>query len=107
MFENWCVMELVKARMNKGLSPNLFFWRSHGGLEIDIVADHGATLLPVEVKSGATVASDWLKPMARWREPAGDIAEKAWLVYGGDETQTRDHGASASWNHIDRLCKRM
>ena len=38
LFENWCVVELLKARLNRGLSPNLYFWRNHVGMEIDVIA---------------------------------------------------------------------
>ena len=103
LFENWCISELMKARLNKGLSANLFFWRSHVGLEIDAVVDHGSTLLPVEVKSGATIASDWLQHVQKWRAVAGSAAERAWLVYGGAEPQDREQARVIPWNQIEDL----
>lgn len=107
LFENWAVVELLKARLNRGLSPNLYFWRNHVGLEIDAIADHGSTLLPVEIKSGATVPSDWLKGLERWSALAGSAAEKAWLVYGGDSPQKREKATVVPWHQIGRLCKKI
>jgi len=104
LFENWCVTELMKVRLNRGLRPNLFFWRNHIGLEVDLVADHGSTLLPIEVKAGATVASDWFKGLRKWAELAEDAAEPAWLLYGGDVEQEREHATVLPWHQIHTLC---
>jgi len=41
-------------------------WRSHAGHEIDVIAEKGELLLPVEAKAGSTVASDWFQPLKRW-----------------------------------------
>ncbi len=84
LFENWVVVELCKARMNKGLSSNLFFWRNNTGLEVDVLADTGGRLLPVEIKSGATVSTDWFKSIERWLDLAGEDAREAFLIYGGN-----------------------
>ena len=64
LFENWVVAELLKSRSSRGKSDNLFFWRNHVGQEIDIVAEHGQRLLPVEIKAGSTLASE---RMIIWR----------------------------------------
>jgi predicted AAA+ superfamily ATPase len=106
LFENWAVVELLKARLNRGASRNLYFWRNHRGVEIDVVLDHGTTLLPVEVKSGATVASDWLGNLEEWTRLAGKAAEPAWLLYGGDKRQQRKLGTVLPWHQIGRLCKK-
>ena len=60
LFENWVITEYLKRRWNAGKQSNLFFWRSHSGLEVDLVLEQGPGLSPVEIKSGATVSSDWL-----------------------------------------------
>ncbi len=107
LFENWCIAELVKARTNRGLPANLAFWRDHVGTEIDAIADHGQTLLPVEIKSGATVAGDWLQNLDRWRALAGNAAEAPWLVYGGEEDQSRGGTRILSWHHIGKVSRKI
>jgi hypothetical protein len=56
LFESWVVAELLKARFASGLGSNLFFWRDRSGHEVDLLVEQGATLTPVEIKSGRTVA---------------------------------------------------
>jgi len=103
LFETWVVSELLKARFNRGLTSNLFFWRDRAGLEIDVLVDRGVELVPVEIKSGRTLASDSFGGLARWRELAGDRAGAGWLVHGGDEEHSRDGCRALPWRGIDRL----
>lgn len=105
LFENWVVSELLKGRSNRGKSDNLFFWRNHVGQEIDVVVEHGQRLLPVEIKSGSTVAPDWFDGLQRWCDLAGDVAETPYLVYGGDQQQGRDDIAVLPWREIGQLAE--
>ena len=103
LFENWVVSELLKARFNQGRKSNLFFWRNNTGLEIDVIADRAGQLLPIEIKSGATVASDWFAGLAKWQALAGDQAEGGILVYGGDRGQAREAATVLPWRDIGDL----
>ncbi len=107
LFENWCVTELMKGRFNRGLTSNLFFWRDNKGLEIDVIADRGNLLFPVEIKSGATIASDWMDNLQKWLKLAGENAEEAWIIYGGDKGQRRKHATVLPWHGIGRLCENI
>ena len=68
-----------------------------------MVADHGQHLLPVEIKAGTTIASDWLDPLLRWSELAGDVAQPPWLVYGGEQAQRRRGIRIVPWRRIKDL----
>ena len=103
LFENWVITEYLKRRWNAGRQPNLFFWRSHGGLEVDLVLEQGSVLAPVEIKSGATVSSDWLRPLRRWRELAGAAAGRPVIVYGGDQPQQRSDADIIPWRQLAHL----
>ena len=46
----------MKLRINQGKRTNLYFWRNNTGLEMDVLADYAGRLLPIEIKSGATLA---------------------------------------------------
>ena len=89
VFESLVVSELYKNFAHRGKQPHLHFWRDAAGHEIDIVIDLGTGPVPVEVKSGQTVASDFFNHLAYWREVSGDADAPAALVYGGDRAFTR------------------
>jgi hypothetical protein len=65
IFESWVFGELLKGRYQRRETANLFFWRNHVGEKVDLLADHGLTVLPIAVKSGATVADDWCHLMVQ------------------------------------------
>ena len=103
LFENWVTVELLKARSNTGKSDNLYFWRNHVGLEIDIIAEHEQRLMPIEIKAGSTWASDWSSGLNKWNDLAGDVAEPSWLIYGGDQRQQRGTTTVLPWRQIESL----
>lgn len=103
LFENWVVSELIKGRHNLARSDNLFFWRDNTGAEVDILAERAGVLLPIEVKSGMTIASDWFDGLAKWRRLAGERSARPVLVYGGDARQSRDVAEVLPWSEIGEL----
>lgn len=103
LFESWVLGELHKARYNRGKDDNLYFWRNSTGHEVDFVADRAGMLLPIEAKSGATIATDWFEGLVRWQELAGDRSLRPHLVYGGQERQSRRHAEVVPWTKIDEL----
>ena len=54
LFENLVVAEAMKARLNRGLRPHLWFFRDNNGNEVDLLFQDGAELLPVEIKASRT-----------------------------------------------------
>ncbi len=103
LFETWAIGELIKARFNRALTSNLYFWRARSGLEVDALIERGNTLVPVEVKSGQTVVPDFLKRLEQWLELAGDVSGRPWLIYGGDRRQSRSRIEVLPWRDIAEL----
>lgn len=104
LFESWVVSELLKGRYNVALDDNLYHWRDHGGLEIDLLLDRGTELVPVEAKSGQTVSRDFFTALERWRSLAGEAAAaRGWLVYGGDRRESRSEVEVIPWREIGEL----
>ena len=84
LFENLAVTEYFKFIFNRGLPPNLYFWRDNHGTEIDMVIDNGA-LYAVEIKSGETFNGEMLKGLRSWKRLTGATKERCALLYGGKE----------------------
>lgn len=100
LFETWVVSEFAKKRLNTGRPPHLSFWRDRSGHEVDLLLPEGASVRPVEIKSGATLQRDAWRGLARWQDLAGSEAGRPLLVYGGDESQTRSDADVLSWRDI-------
>lgn len=100
LFETMIVNEFLKVRYNRGLPGNVFFWRDNVGNEVDLLLEHGGKLLPVELKSGQTVSSDWFVGLRRWASLAGSQALEAHLVYGGNQSFAREDIQVHSWRAV-------
>ncbi len=88
LFENAVVAEVLKHRFNRGNQANLSFFRDSRGLECDLLYPDGSGFAAVEVKSGATIGSDFFRSLHRVAEAVPDINSKT-VVYGGETRQSR------------------
>ena len=100
LFETFVVTEVLKSRMNAGLPLNLYYWRDSKGLEIDLLLENGEQLIPVEIKSGQTVASDFFDSLKHWTKLSGMADQSAWLVYGGDRELSQGPISIVPWKMI-------
>ena len=91
LFENAVVVEVLKHRFNRGRRSDLSFFRDSRGLECDLLYETGNGKGAIEIKSGATVASDWFGPLNRVAKELPEITTRA-VVYGGAERQSRLDG---------------
>jgi predicted AAA+ superfamily ATPase len=98
LFETFIVSELVKVFSAIGQEPPLYFWRDQSGHEVDVVIDLGQRLIPVEVKSGATVAGDAFSGLDYWLRLSAQPAQRGVLVSGGDgEPYRRQNHVVRPW----------
>ena len=74
LFEGLVVSEVVKTFTNAGRRPELYFWRSRDGLEVDLLVPTGDGLIPIEIKSTATPTSRHARVLDRFRRTVGDAA---------------------------------
>ena len=88
LFENVVVAEALKHRFNRGNQANLSFFRDSKGLECDLLYPAGSGFAAFEVKSGATISSDFFRSLHRVAEVVLDITSKT-VVYGGQARQSR------------------
>lgn len=101
LFETMIVSEFLKRCWNEGMPSNLFFWRDSKGLEIDILLEKGESLTPVEIKSGTTIASDYLDNLKKWSLLASSQGPRSWLIYGGDKKLAAGSTRIIPWNRIE------
>ena len=103
LFENLILSELLKRRYNQGKASNIYFWRDHRGMEVDLIIEHAKGLTPVEIKSGKTWNRDFFLNLEKWNHYSGNSPENAHVIYGGDESVKTAWGMLHSWNSIDDI----
>ena len=103
LFECWVVSEVRKWNAHNRQQLALHFWRDHKGREIDLLIDLGGKVVAVEIKSGATITGDFFHGLEYYQHLAQDHLQQAFLIYGGDQHQTRSIATVLPWNKITLL----
>ncbi|MBI4745626.1 MAG: ATP-binding protein [Deltaproteobacteria bacterium] len=81
IFEGMVVSEAVKGFTMKGMKPDIYFWRSHDGLEVDLIIRIGNKIYPIEIKLTSTPTQKHLEPLNKFKAIAGnEAAETGALV---------------------------
>lgn len=83
LFENMVILEFVKARINKGLLPNLYFYRDAQQNEVDVLFKVGAELVAIEIKSAQTYNSALLKGINKFQTIVNNKVKQSYLIYAG------------------------
>jgi predicted AAA+ superfamily ATPase len=83
LFENLVVMELFKARFNRAMDANLYFFRDSHQNEVDVVFRQGHHFIIAEVKSAQTFNASFLKGLRHFEKIFPDRVKRAFLVYDG------------------------
>ena len=91
LFENMVITEILKARYNKGLGPNLYFYRDSNRNEVDLLFKQGNMLTPIEIKSASTFHIDFLKTLSHIKKILPAKINPGFLVYSG-QTEQKIHG---------------
>lgn len=100
LFETLIVSEVLKHRRNLGLPADIYFWRDNNGLEADLLIEEGTKLQPVEIKSGQTVTSDYIRAAQRAGRIPGEEGRMPWLVHGGEESYVRSGVRAIGWREL-------
>lgn len=80
LFEGLIIAEAWKAFLNHGQKPAMFFWRSHGGIEVDLIIQAQAKLWPVEIKLTSTPSAQHAKGIDGFKKLAGNEASETGVI---------------------------
>lgn len=105
LFENLILSDIIKQRYNDGKRNNLFFWRDKTGNEIDCILDYGLNKKIIEIKSGKTISSHWLKSLEYYLSISteSDKQIESFCIYGGNENQKRNGHNILTWKEIGQI----
>jgi uncharacterized protein len=103
LFETFVVGEFLKQKFNQGKPADLYFWRDNSGLEADLLFEKEGRLQMVEIKSGQTVTSDYIRAAQRAIRFASHEALAPWLIHGGEESYERNGVKVMEWKKLREL----
>ena len=84
ILETAVLVEIWKAYVHRGESPQVYFWRTAKGSEVDIVISTGSGLIPIEVKLSATPRPAMADGIKAFRRDLRNAAAPGFVVHPGD-----------------------
>jgi hypothetical protein len=85
IFENFVLLEFIKARFNQGKNDNLLYYKDKSQQEIDIVQEFAHQYKAYEVKSATAYHSDFTKNLKYLKEILGENLISTKVIYDGKQ----------------------
>jgi predicted AAA+ superfamily ATPase len=84
IFETAVLSEIVRTLVHRGIEPQIHFWRTAAGSEVDFVIEQNQRLIPVEVKVSATPRPRMAAGISAFRTDLGRPALSGYVIHPGD-----------------------
>ena len=84
IFETAVLAEIVKTFWHRGEEPQVYFWRTATGVEVDIVVEVGGRIVPIEVKLSATPRPAMASGILALRQDLGEKLEPGYVIHPGE-----------------------
>jgi predicted AAA+ superfamily ATPase len=84
IMETAVLSEIIKTLTHRGIEPQVYFWRTVAGTEVDFVVEAGAKLVPIEVKLSATPRPAMASAVKTFQKDFGDKVMAGYVVHPGD-----------------------
>jgi predicted AAA+ superfamily ATPase len=95
IMETAVLTEIIKTLTHRGIDPQVFFWRTSTGSEVDIVIEHSGKLVPIEVKLSATPRPTMGGSVRSFQEDFGKRALPGYVVHPGNVRFPMGSGVTA------------
>lgn len=107
IFETHIVIEYIKYYLNRGESPNIYFWRDKKGLEADLFKNISGSISEIyEIKSSQTIPEDAFSKLKQIQSIT-DNNSRLNIIYGGSENQSRTNGEIISWSSLHKFLAKI
>ncbi len=107
LVENFVILELMKWRLNRGLDPQLYFFRDVQKNEIDVIFKTGNHLIPIEIKPSQTFHPEFIQGIQFFQTIAKGRAPKGYLIYARDQEQKIHSIELLNYRHGTNLFKEV
>lgn len=84
IMETAVVSEIVRTLTHRGIDPQVYFWRTSSGTEVDLVVETEGKLVPIEVKLSATPRPAMASSLKTFQQDFADKILPGYLVHLGD-----------------------
>ena len=68
MFENFCIVEVLKHFKNIDKEKDMYYFRTGNGLEVDLLIQEGMEYIPVEIKASMSIKTNMAKNIEQLKD---------------------------------------
>ena len=83
LYENMVIVDIIKGAFNRGIRPEVYFFRDSNGNEVDLLIKENGQLTPIEIKSAATFSPGFVKGIEKFRAVASGRLTAGAVLYNG------------------------
>ena len=84
IFETAVLAEIIKTISHRGQDPQVYFWRTAAGAEVDIVVAEGGRLIPLEINLSATPRPAMARHLKVFQKDLEDHAAPGYVIHPGE-----------------------
>ncbi len=84
IFETAVLSEILRTYVHRGEEPQVYFWRTSTGMEVDFIVATRGKLVPIEVKLSATPRAEMASAIRMFRKDMGDLVAPGYVVHPGE-----------------------
>lgn len=84
IMETAVLTEIIKTLTHRGIEPQIYFWRTSTGSEVDIIVETEGKLMPIEVKLSATPHPAMGASVKIFQEDMGKKALSGYVIHSGN-----------------------
>ncbi len=96
LMETAVLGEIMKTITHRGERPQVYFWRTAAGAEVDFVVEAEGLLIPIEVKKTATPRPPMTRGIRAFRNDLGDRCGAGFLIHAGQGRLPLGPGVTAA-----------
>ena len=86
LFEGYVISEIIKCFVSQARVPNIYFWSSHKGFEVDLLIEKSEQVQAIEIKSSATCSNGFMRQLTKWQAlNSGQNINNSYLEYAGEK----------------------
>jgi predicted AAA+ superfamily ATPase len=105
-YESWVFSELIKWRQLVPIEPEIYFYRTSSGMEIDFLITGEDSILPVEVKFSEKISPADGRSLEQFLKEKEKIAKVGIIIYPGKELKEirKNVWAIPDWYLFTGMC---
>ena len=84
VLETAVLSEIIRMLTSRGIYPQVHFWRTSSGKEVDFIVQVQGKLIPIEVKANKTPSESMIKGINTFQQDYKDRAGQGFLVHLGN-----------------------